>query len=104
MFFAWGEIYSLFPSTCTDTYGVKYATTNAGLLYTAKGTASLLVPFANVLAQETGGWYAVFIVAAVMNLAAALAAPLVLRPLRNRHKAAQMLAVPPEPGPRPQAV
>src|SRR5437763_16724768 len=44
VFFAWGEIYSLFPSTCTDTFGVKFATTNAGLLYTAKGTASLLVP------------------------------------------------------------
>ena len=60
VFFAWGEIYSLFPSTCTDTYGSKYATTNAGLLYTAKGTASLLVPFANVLAQDAGGWHAVF--------------------------------------------
>ena len=52
VFFAWGEIYSLFPSTCTDVYGVKYATTNAGLLYTAKGTASLLVPLGNVLAQR----------------------------------------------------
>ena len=51
VFFAWGEIYSLFPATCTDTYGARYATTNAGLLYTAKGTASLLVPFGNVLAQ-----------------------------------------------------
>ena len=87
VFFAWGEIYSLFPSTCTDSYGVKYATTNAGLLYTAKGTASLLVPFANILAKSAGGWYAVFIVAAVMNVVAALAAPLVLRPLRARHQA-----------------
>jgi len=43
VFFAWGEIYSLFPSTCTDTFGAKFATTNAGLLYTAKGTAALLV-------------------------------------------------------------
>jgi len=86
VFFAWGEIYSLFPSTCTDVYGTKYATTNAGLLYTAKGTASLLVPFGNVLAQATGSWQAVFLVAAGMNLAAALAAPLVLRPLRRRHK------------------
>jgi OFA family oxalate/formate antiporter-like MFS transporter len=92
VFFAWGEIYSLFPSTCTDVYGVKYATTNAGLLYTAKGTASLLVPFANVLAQNAGGWYAVFIVAAAMNLVAALAAPLVLRPLRARHAASLAVA------------
>jgi len=88
VFFAWGEIYSLFPSTCTDVYGVKYATTNAGLLYTAKGTASLLVPFGNVLATATGSWQSVFIIAAVMNLVAALAAPLVLRPLRTRHQAA----------------
>jgi MFS transporter, OFA family, oxalate/formate antiporter len=87
VFFAWGEIYSLFPSTCTDVYGTRYATTNAGLLYTAKGTASLLVPLGNVLAQATGSWRAVFLVAAAMNLAAALAAPLVLRPLRRRHEA-----------------
>ena len=87
VFFAWGEIYSLFPSTCTDVYGVQYATTNAGLLYTAKGTASLLVPLGNVLASATGSWHSVFIVAAIMNLLAALAAPLVLRPMRARHQA-----------------
>jgi len=61
--------------------------TNAGLLYTAKGTASLLVPLGNVLAQATGGWHSVFLAAAAMNLVAALAAPLVLRPLRVRHAA-----------------
>jgi OFA family oxalate/formate antiporter-like MFS transporter len=100
VFFAWGEIYSLFPSTCTDVYGVKYATTNAGLLYTAKGTASLLVPFGNVLAQATGSWQSVFLVAAAMNLAAALAAPLVLRPLRLRHQAALAGRRPSGPMPR----
>jgi OFA family oxalate/formate antiporter-like MFS transporter len=87
VFFAWGEIYSLFPSTCTDAFGTKYATTNAGLLYTAKGTASLLVPFGNVLAAATGSWRSVFLVAAVMNALAALAAPFVLRPLRAAHRA-----------------
>jgi OFA family oxalate/formate antiporter-like MFS transporter len=87
VFFAWGEIYSLFPSTCTDTYGTKYATTNAGLLYTAKGTASLLVPFGNVLASYTGNWHAVFIVAAIMNLVASLAAILILKPMRAAHNA-----------------
>jgi OFA family oxalate/formate antiporter-like MFS transporter len=87
VFFAWGEIYSLFPSTCTDVYGTKYATANAGLLYTAKGTASLLVPFGNVLASATGSWKTVFLVAAAMNAVAALAAPFVLRPLRGRHEA-----------------
>jgi len=84
VFFAWGEIYSLFPSTCTDVYGTKYATTNAGLLYTAKGTASLLVPLANVLAA-TVGWHAVFIVAAFMNAGAATIALVALKPLRAAH-------------------
>jgi MFS transporter, OFA family, oxalate/formate antiporter len=81
VFFAWGEIYSLFPSTCTDVYGAKYATTNAGLLYTAKGTASLLVPFANVLSSG-GNWHTVFVVAAIMNAIAAIMALAVLKPLR----------------------
>jgi MFS transporter, OFA family, oxalate/formate antiporter len=85
VFFAWGEIYSLFPSTCTDVYGAKYATTNAGLLYTAKGTASLLVPLANVLAVASGGWHAVFVVAALMNAVAAIMALAVLKPLRTAH-------------------
>ena len=52
VFFAWGEIYSLFPSTCTDTFGAKFATTNAGLLYTAKGTAALLVPYRELRAAD----------------------------------------------------
>jgi len=83
VFFAWGEIYSLFPSTCTDTFGTQFAAANAGALYTAKGTASLLVPFSSVLAAATGGWHSVFIVAAVMNAAAALMAWFVLRPMRR---------------------
>src|SRR5215469_9850751 len=87
VFFAWGEIYSLFPSTCTDVYGVKYATTNAGLLYTAKGTASLLVPLGNVLAQATGSWHWVFVIGALMNAVAAIAALAVLKPLRAAHQA-----------------
>ena len=82
VFFAWGEIYSLFPATCTDIYGRKFATTNYGMLYTAKGTASLLVPLANVLTSATGSWKAVFLVAAILNIVAAVMAPLVLRPLR----------------------
>jgi len=85
VFFAWGEIYSLFPSTCTDVYGSRYATTNAGMLYTAKGTASLLVPLANVLAAASGGWHLVFILAALMNAAAAIMALAVLKPLRAAH-------------------
>jgi len=85
VFFAWGEIYSLFPSTCADTFGSKYAAANAGMLYTAKGTASLLVPLSSVLATATGGWETVFIVASLMNAAAALMAWFVLKPMRRAH-------------------
>jgi len=82
VFFAWGEIYSLFPATCTDIYGRKFATTNYGMLYTAKGTAALLVPLANVLTVATGSWHSVFVVAAILNVVAAVMALLVLKPMR----------------------
>jgi OFA family oxalate/formate antiporter-like MFS transporter len=49
-FFGWGEIYSLMPAMCGDFFGRKYATTNYGFLYTAKGTASLFVPIGSALA------------------------------------------------------
>jgi MFS transporter, OFA family, oxalate/formate antiporter len=84
VFFAWGEIYSLFPSTCADTFGSTYATTNAGLLYTAKGTAALVVPFANIAVTQFGNWDAVFIAAAFVNAVAAIMALTVLKPMRMR--------------------
>src|SRR5437588_5739014 len=84
VFFAWGELYSLFPSTCTDTFGARYATTNAGLLYTAKGTASLLVPLGNYLQQSSGSWDGVFLIAAGANILASLLAIAVLKPWRRR--------------------
>jgi MFS transporter, OFA family, oxalate/formate antiporter len=84
VFFAWGEIYSLFPAICTDIYGRKFATANYGMLYTAKGTAALLVPLANVLTSATGSWYAVFYVAAILNIVAAAMALAVLKPMRIR--------------------
>ncbi len=83
VYFTWGEIYSMFPATCTDAFGVKYAATNAGLLYTAKGTAALLVPLANVLTSRTGNWHAVFLVAAAMDLVAAVMALALLKPMRE---------------------
>jgi MFS transporter, OFA family, oxalate/formate antiporter len=87
VFFAWGEIYSLFPATCTDIYGRKFATTNYGMLYTAKGTAALLVPLGNVLTTATGSWSAVFVIAAILNIVAAFTAIAVLRPLRIKEMA-----------------
>jgi MFS transporter, OFA family, oxalate/formate antiporter len=81
-FGVFGEIYSLFPATSGDTFGVKYATTNNGMLYTAKGTASLLVPLASVVAAKYG-WQAVFVIAVALNATAALLALFVIKPMRR---------------------
>jgi len=87
VFFAWGEIYSLFPATVTDTFGARFATTNTGLMYTAKGTAALLVPVANIVMARAGSWYPVFLAAAAFNLIAAALALFVLKPMRSRYVA-----------------
>jgi OFA family oxalate/formate antiporter-like MFS transporter len=84
VFFAWGEIFSLFPATCGDTFGSKYAAANAGLLYTAKGTAALLVPISSVIATATGSWDMVFVLASAVNALAAVLALFVLKPMRAR--------------------
>jgi len=84
VFFTYGQIFSLFPATCADTYGKKFASANAGLLYTAKGTASLIVPVSSLIALNFGGWSSVFVVSAVMNIVAAGLALFVLKPMRGR--------------------
>lgn len=83
IFLFWGEIFSIFPAICADTFGSKYAAANAGTLYTAKGTAALLVPVASVL-SATGGWSAVFVAAAVITIAAGVSAKFILAPMRHR--------------------
>lgn len=99
MFFAaltflfWGEIFSIFPALCADTFGSKFAAANAGTLYTAKGTAALLVPLASVL-SHSGGWNLVFAVAAVMTVAAGISAKFVLQPMRRRFITGHASAVP----------
>ncbi|PYU32581.1 MAG: oxalate/formate MFS antiporter, partial [Acidobacteria bacterium] len=85
VFFGWGEIFSLFPSTLTDTYGSKHATANYGLLYTAQGLGSVLGgPIAAILHQASGSWIPVFEVIIAMNFATALLAHFALKPLRRR--------------------
>ncbi|MDB5855860.1 MAG: major facilitator superfamily 1 [Herminiimonas sp.] len=83
IFLFWGEIFSIFPAICADTFGVKNAAGNAGTLYTAKGTASLLVPLGSFLAAG-GNWDRVFMVGAVITIFAGLASKFVLQPKRNR--------------------
>src|SRR5438445_2694683 len=94
-FFGWGEIYSLFPATCGDLFGRKLATTNYGLLYTAKGTASLLVPLGNVLQAATGSWMPIFVLAIAFDWIGAGLALFVLKPLRIRWVSEQLGAARP---------
>jgi len=83
-FFGWGEIYSLFPATCGDLFGKKFATTNYGLLYTAKGTASLLVPLGSLVAGSSGNWHPIFMLAIAFDWIGALLALFALKPLRKK--------------------
>ena len=81
-FFAWGEIFSLFPAAIGDIFGAKYATTNYGIQYTAKGTASIFAGWgAAVILEMTGSWIPVFWIAVGCDLTAALLAILALKPL-----------------------
>ena len=91
VYLAWGQIFALFPATCTDIYGRKFATANYGMLYTAKGTAALLVPMANVLTAATGSWTAVFAVASALNMIAATLALVALKPARRHAMAKESL-------------
>jgi OFA family oxalate/formate antiporter-like MFS transporter len=84
IFLTWGEIFSLFPSTCTDTFGPKFATVNLSMLYTAKGTSAFFAPVANLIKDATGSWQMVFLVATIMNFAVVGLALFVLRPMRRR--------------------
>jgi OFA family oxalate/formate antiporter-like MFS transporter len=92
-FGVYGEIFSLFPATQGDTFGSKYAAANAGMLYTAKGAGSLLVPVAAIIAKNHG-WGAVFSVGMTFNIIAALLALFVLKPMRVRHFAKSRLDFP----------
>ena len=84
IFLTWGEIFSLFPSTCTDTFGPKFATVNLSLLYTAKGTSAFLVPVANMIKASTGSWHLVFLLTAIMNIVVVAIALFILKPMRAR--------------------
>jgi OFA family oxalate/formate antiporter-like MFS transporter len=89
VFFGWGEIFSLFPSTLTDTFGPKFAATNYGFLYIAQGVGSILGgPAAAYLKQATGSWTAVFILVAVLDILTAFLAITALKAMRKKHFAA----------------
>jgi MFS transporter, OFA family, oxalate/formate antiporter len=84
-FFAWGNIFSLFPSITGDLYGNKWATTNYGIVYTAKGVAAAFAgPGAAWLFAKTGSWSKVFWAMIVCDLIAAFMALLWLKPMAAR--------------------
>ncbi len=94
-FFAWGQIYSLFPAISADLFGSKFASTNYAILYTAKGTASLLIPLGSFLQAKFGSWEPIFYVAAGFDVVAAFLALFALKPLCQAYKARAKAAVAP---------
>jgi oxalate/formate antiporter len=88
VFFGWGEIFSLFPSTLTDTFGAKHATTNYGLLYMAQGIGSILGgPLAAVLREQTGSWLPVFAIIIALDVLTGILALALLKPMRHAYAA-----------------
>ncbi len=86
VFFGWGEIFSLFPSTLTDTFGTKHATTNYGFLYMAQGVGSILgAPVAAMVFESTGSWIPVFSLVIAMDILTGVLAFLVLKPMRRAY-------------------
>ena len=97
VFLFWGDIFSLFAATVGDAFGRKFVTVNYGIMYTAKGAASLLVPLGNVLTAATGSWHAVYTVGCVMNVIAALLGFFVLKPVIKARLARPARPPVPEP-------
>jgi MFS family permease len=88
VFFGWGEIFSLFPSTLTDTFGTRYATQNYGWLYISQGIGSVLGgPMASLLHDSAGSWTPVFGLAIGADFATAILALAALRPMRRAYLA-----------------
>lgn len=89
VFLGWGEIFSLFPSTLTDTFGTRYATTNYGWLYISQGIGSIFGgPLAALMHERLGSWMPVFGVAITLDIVTALLAIAVLKPWRRHYLAA----------------
>jgi OFA family oxalate/formate antiporter-like MFS transporter len=88
VFFGWGEIFSLFPSTLTDTFGGAHATTNYGCLYMAQGIGSIFGgPLAALLRESSGSWTPVFMLAVTADLLTAVLAIAVLKRMRRAYLA-----------------
>ncbi|HEX3498385.1 MAG TPA: MFS transporter, partial [Stellaceae bacterium] len=84
VFFGWGEIFSLFPSTLTDTFGTRHATTNYGFLYMAQGIGSVFGgPVAALIHDAAGSWLPVFGLIIAMDALTAILALAVLKPMRR---------------------
>jgi MFS transporter, OFA family, oxalate/formate antiporter len=84
VFFGWGEIFSLFPATLTDTFGTRYATTNYGFLYMAQGVGSILgAPVAAMIFESTGSWMPVFGLVIGMDIMTGLLALFLLKYMRR---------------------
>jgi len=84
LFFAYGEMFSLFPASLADTFGRKHVTSVYGMMYTAKGVGSLLIPVADIIWEQNGSWKPVIIICYALSFAAAVLIIVLVRPIKHR--------------------
>lgn len=91
VFLAWGEIYALFSALTGDVFGPKNASGNYGIMYTAKGLASIMAGWgaAAVAAMYAGSFVVPYYISAIFDITAAILALFVLRPIVRRRIAGE---------------
>ena len=91
VFLAWGEIYALFSAITGDVFGSKNASGNYGILYTAKGLASLMAGWgaAAVAAAYAGSFTVPYYISSAFDLVAAVLALYILRPIIRKRIAGE---------------
>ena len=91
VFLAWGEIYALFSAITGDVFGPKNASGNYGILYTAKGMASIMAGWgaAAVAAAYAGSFTVPYYIAGAFDILAAGMALFILRPIIRKRIAGE---------------
>jgi len=84
LFFAYGEMFSLFPASLADTFGRKHVTSVYGMMYTAKGVGSLLIPVADIVWEAYDSWKPVIAICYALSFAAAVIIVVAVRPLKRK--------------------
>lgn len=87
VFLAWGELFSIFPALCTDTFGERNASVNFGCLYASVGIGSIAGgPVAALWRESAGSWTPVFFAVAALDAFTAVLALTLLKKMRRSYQ------------------